>query len=516
MRLSDHDLLRQYAHGGSQTAFAALVARHLNLVFSGARRQVRSPELAEEVAQSVFIDLARNAATLKPATPLPAWLHLVTRRTAIDVIRRESRRQAREHQAAEIAAMKTRPSDWDAVEPLLDEAVESLGETDRAAILLRYFENKSLREVGATLGASEDAAQKRVRRAVEQLRAFFLRRGITVTAAGLVTDLSAHALQSAPAALGTTIASAVANTVSPAALTAAAAIFTMTAAQKAILAGILAIGLGSVGLEAILLRGRTEELASLRRGNASLAAQIRDTRQQQQFALQRRDEVNQQAGKLAARPAAPPVDPALETQLVAWLQRAAQLNQLRDARADLAIPEFQFLPNDKWFEAARTARLESDEDIRKIFADLRLQAEHGFVAPLQRALGEYLSVHGGTLPARATELAAYFHPPLDPSTLERYEMMASGNVADLPSRRMTVVTQRSPRDLERDRSWEIGTAGWSYGSALFYWAKEAAGEYAKANGGARPTDPAQLLPYISAPVDVEKLRPFMPALATRP
>src|SRR5476649_982025 len=100
MSMSDHDLLRDYAHDGSQAAFAALVERHLNLVYSAARRQVRSPQLAEEIAQSVFVDLARHASRFKPDMPLVAWLHVVSRRTAIDVIRRESRRQTREHDAA--------------------------------------------------------------------------------------------------------------------------------------------------------------------------------------------------------------------------------------------------------------------------------------------------------------------------------------------------------------------------------------------------------------------------------
>ncbi len=109
MGTSDPELLQRYAETGSQEAFAALVKRHLDLVYSAARRQVRSPQLAEEVAQSVFLDLSRQAHTLQPGAPLAAWLYLVTRRTSIDVIRRESRRQAREQTAVAIAAMNTSP-----------------------------------------------------------------------------------------------------------------------------------------------------------------------------------------------------------------------------------------------------------------------------------------------------------------------------------------------------------------------------------------------------------------------
>src|SRR5262245_22795497 len=107
MMASDLDLLRQYARENSEEAFAALVQRHLDLVYSAALRQVRLPQQAEEVAQSVFTDLARNVHKLKPDTILTAWLYQVTRRTAVDVIRAESRRQLREQIATEIDAMNS-------------------------------------------------------------------------------------------------------------------------------------------------------------------------------------------------------------------------------------------------------------------------------------------------------------------------------------------------------------------------------------------------------------------------
>src|SRR5271169_1613902 len=119
MTPTDLDLLRDYAEKHSEPAFADLVQRHLNLVFSAALRQVRSPELAEEVAQSVFVDLARNSAGLTPDTVVAAWLYQVTRRTAIDVVRRESRRQLREQIAADTNQMNPSSPEWTAIEPLL-------------------------------------------------------------------------------------------------------------------------------------------------------------------------------------------------------------------------------------------------------------------------------------------------------------------------------------------------------------------------------------------------------------
>jgi uncharacterized protein (TIGR03435 family) len=202
---SDLDLLRQFVRENSQDAFNEIVRRHLNLVHSAALRQVRSPQLAEEIAQSVFADLARNAGKLKPDTILTAWLYSVTRRTAIDVVRKESRRQLREQIAVEMNDMNATANDWTQIEPLLDDAMAALDETDRSAILLRYFENKSLREVGESLKISDDAAQKRVSRAVERLREFFSKQKITIGVSGLAVLISANGVQSAPAALAKTV-----------------------------------------------------------------------------------------------------------------------------------------------------------------------------------------------------------------------------------------------------------------------------------------------------------------------
>jgi len=128
MTASDLDLVRQYTREQSEDAFAELVSRHLDLVYSAALRQVRSPQLAEEVSQCVFIDLSRNASRLNSGTVLTAWLYQVTRRTAIDVVRRESRRQAREQLAfgiADMNSMNSTSSAWPQIEPLLDEAMDS-------------------------------------------------------------------------------------------------------------------------------------------------------------------------------------------------------------------------------------------------------------------------------------------------------------------------------------------------------------------------------------------------------
>jgi len=262
---SDLELLQRFVRDNSQDAFGEIVRRHLNLVYSAALRQVCSPQLAEEIAQSVFADLARNVGKLKPDTVLTAWLYAVARRTAIDAVRKESRRQLREQIAVEMNQMNATADDWKQIAPLLDDAMAALDESDRTAVLLRYFENKSLREVGKDLRISDDAAQKRVSRAVDQLREFFTKRRLTIGAAALATLLSANAVQSAPAGLAATILS-----------TTATATLGITMLHKILIAGMATAAVAAV-VYAVHLQG---QIGSLQQQQSSLQGQIAELEQE--------------------------------------------------------------------------------------------------------------------------------------------------------------------------------------------------------------------------------------------
>src|SRR2546427_8455232 len=209
----DSALLRQYVENQSDEAFAALVTRHINLVYSVALRSVGDPHQAEEITQAVFILLAKKAAQLRHDRALSSWLFQATRLTASNFVRSESRRQHLEQEAYMQSLLDETGSDiWRQIAPLLDDAVAGLSETDRHAIVLRFYEGRNLREVGAALGASEDAAEKRVNRAVEKLRTFLTRRGITLSATVLTTTIASQAVTAAPAGLavsrdGTTVGS---------------------------------------------------------------------------------------------------------------------------------------------------------------------------------------------------------------------------------------------------------------------------------------------------------------------
>ena len=185
------------------------MTRHINLVYSVALRHVGDPHQAEEITQAVFILLARKAPQLRHDKALSSWLFQATRLTASNFVRGETRRHRREQEAHMQAVLDESGNDvWRQIAPLLDSAVGSLSEKDRQAIVLRFYEGRNLRHVGAALGVSEDAAEKRVSRAIERLREFLAKRGVTAGAGGLAVVITANAVQAAPVGLAATLSSA--------------------------------------------------------------------------------------------------------------------------------------------------------------------------------------------------------------------------------------------------------------------------------------------------------------------
>lgn len=203
-------LLAEYANNGSEPAFRELVARYIDLVYSTAVRLVNGDtHRANDVVQTVFMDLARLARTLSPEVMLGGWLHRRTWHVATTLMRAERRRQQRERQAVEMNDFQNPSQDeFERIAPLLDDAINQLGDRDRAAILLRFFEHRDLRAVGEMLGSNEDAAQKRVARAVEKLRGHFARRGMVASAVAITSALAAHAVHAAPAGLASAVTTA--------------------------------------------------------------------------------------------------------------------------------------------------------------------------------------------------------------------------------------------------------------------------------------------------------------------
>jgi len=251
--MDDMTLLREYAANNSEPAFAELVSRRLNFVYSSALRQVRDPHLAGEITQAVFIILAQKAGRISDKTILTGWFFRTTRFAALAQMRACAKRSMRTAIVEKELQMQTEDSSpapdeiWNQMSPLLDEALAALGEKDRQAVLLRFFENKSLAEVGNKLGMGEDTARKRVSRALEKLNRYFAKRGVNSTAETIAGTISANSIQAVPMALAKSVAAlavakgAAASGSTLALIKGALNIMAWTKAKIAIATGILVI-----------------------------------------------------------------------------------------------------------------------------------------------------------------------------------------------------------------------------------------------------------------------------------
>jgi RNA polymerase sigma factor (sigma-70 family) len=209
--MNDWELIQDYCRNGSESAFTALVKRHVDFVYCAALRQVRDPSLAEDTSQAVFLLLARKAQSFRPGTVLVSWLFRTTHFIAARALRSKYRRQRRELEVANMNSQTTASEtdhDWELVAPVLDEALAALPQKDRDVVLLRFIARKSFSQVGAEIGVSEDAAKKRVSRALARLREFFMQRGATLSVAAIAVILAERAVQASPAELAIKIAAA--------------------------------------------------------------------------------------------------------------------------------------------------------------------------------------------------------------------------------------------------------------------------------------------------------------------
>lgn len=276
--MRDADLLLDYLKNGSEAAFTELVKRYVNLVYATARRHVGDAHSAEEIAQSVFCLLARKAGGLTTKRTLAGWLYLATCFKAAKVVRTEQRRRRREKEAAEMYQHNFKAEEmWEVLSPALDEGLNQLGEKDRLAVLLRFFQRKPMREVGEALGISEAAAKMRVGRAVEQLRQFFVRRGIACSSAALTVLLAEKTAQAAPEAMSAIISKAVLSggVASATSTTALIRILTLMAKTRAtILTGaVIAALLLAVKLQSAKPRSPQKQIAESTQNSTASRAQ---------------------------------------------------------------------------------------------------------------------------------------------------------------------------------------------------------------------------------------------------
>lgn len=312
MTTDDMALVREFSVRHSDAAFATLVQRHVNLVYSAAHRQVGDAHLAQEITQAVFLVLARKATALGSTTILSAWLYRTTRYVAADALRSQRRRAQREQEAYMQSQLNDSTTDaWSQLAPMLDEAMADLGETDRSALVLRFFENRTAAEIAAALRVKEAAAQKRVARALEKLRKIFLRRGVALSTASIAGAISANSISAAPVAVAVSVAQIVG--------TSAVATASTLTLMKGVL-GLMTISklqLGTVGV--LVVAGLATPLLLEHRANARLREENLALRQPQ--------------AATAATPAG--VEPAVSDELERLRREHAELLKLRGEIARL-------------------------------------------------------------------------------------------------------------------------------------------------------------------------------------
>lgn len=531
MSHTDLELLARYTSEHAEDAFAELVGRHLDLVYSAALRQVHSPQLAEDVAQSTFTDLAKSAHRLASDTILTAWLYQVTRRTAIDVVRREARRLLREHIAAEMNAMNASATNWTHIEPLLDEAMQALDDTDRTAILLRYFENKTLREVGLSLGTGEDAAQKRVSRAVERLREYFTKHGVTVAATGVIAAISANAVQAAPVGLVITISTAATlagTAVSTSIVISAIKTIAMTTVQKVIITATLTAVLGAGIYQAYQAAALRRQNQSLQRKQETLSAQVEQSQRERGDMTNRlallADELAQMKDrdaellKLRAEITKLRSDAGFaltEPSMQIWVKQVALLKHKLEQMPDKKIPELQFATEKDWANAVWGADLTTEDGVRESLSKVREEAENRFLNEMMKdAFKKYLAAHDGILPAELYQLKPYFDAPVTDEMLQRYKLLQSGR----PDNSASLVRLEAYADEQYDSNHEMSINGASGGrfNQVQRLVVGAAAEFAKDNYGQTPTDPSQVAPYLKTAIDPITIQKYLAQVAADP
>src|ERR1051326_438905 len=526
---SDIQILREYALRGDESAFREIVERHTDLVYSAALRQTDSPDRARDVTQSVFTDLARKAADLSkkfgPDSSLAGWLYRSTRFAALKGLRADRRRLEYERRAMEHLATNPDPtSNWEDIRPLLDEALSGLSDEDRDALLLRFFKDHDFRSVGRALGISDDAAQKRVSRALEKLREYLLRRGIQTSATALSVIITANAVHAAPA--GLTAAVTTAALVPGASLAiglTATKILTMTTLQKALISGAIAVAVGAgiyEGRKASHLESTvealkqqqsplTDQIAQLTKARQDASNLLAAAREESARLREQLSELPKLRGKVAQLEndsrefttlKATLADDKTLTAVVSWKQRVDQLRARLEQTPEARIPELQLFAEEDWLNAAR-GKLETDTDYRKALSTLRGAGENKLATMLQKPLKDYLKANGNAFPTEISQLKPFLAPNTDDALLQRWEIAPASTIKSLGLGGDALITEKSAVDEVFDMRHGIGP----YGSGTTDFLSSETRllmeplwkAFAADHNGNEPDSVTQLMPYAS-------------------
>lgn len=443
---TDTALLERFVEEHSEAAFAELVRRHVDLVHSAALRQVAGDaHKAQDVTQAVFGELARKASRLAGHRCLAGWLYTTARHMASRLQRTEARRAARETASL---AMKDSNTDseneaiWHEIGPVLDEAMQELGEKDREAVILRFFQSKPLSEVGTALRLNENAARMRVDRALEKLRRHLSRKGIKSSASLLGAALAANAVSTAPASLASIVLGPALAGAASAAPTMLSIIHFMTASQlKATVA-------------ALAIVGTTTGLIVSRRTNHKLHEQIASLRVQASEAERLRAD-NKRLGQLE-------IDQAeldrLRSQTSELLRLRGEVTQLKQRLASIPPPASPTRTDSKTPQAPLT------EEQRREMAQNLGMAKMTLTRVWGTALLAYASANG-KFPEQLADVQDYL--PSIPKEVDfliglsspsDFELVYHGSLSDVKHPERTIVMrEKEPFNFQED-----GTASRTY------------------------------------------------------
>lgn len=498
---SDSELLLRYAHDRDETAFAELVRAHIDLVYSAALRRVGGDShAATEITQEVFLAMSRHAERLARHPVLNAWLHTSTRNAASNLRRRAHRR---ERQTQEILAVQTLHSstnlsgEWQAVRDTLDTALDELNETDRQAIILRFFEGQSYPAMGEMLGLKEETARMRVGRALEKLRARLARRGIASTAAILGGALTSHAVVAAPAGLAAKITTTVVSSAVVVAMPAAGLIHLMsttklvaTLTAVAVIAGVSLLVYPRLAPPATLAVTPPAKPTAPKPGSTPPAANLGDDSHAANLAaLLQRDQTNRAA--TASR------------ELTDAAEKIAALRDILARLPEQSIPELKLTTNGDWHLAV-DGRLETPEDFRRALGKIRSAAETRFAKLVHPAVQAYLQANAKQFPTDPLQLASFIGPEIDRAMLQRYKVVPATTIANMGMGGDWAITQASLIDSDFDSTTVIGSLGFGSTNAPITHAEEIAtlrpvmNAYQAAHGK-RHNDLRDLAPYVTTP-----------------
>jgi RNA polymerase sigma factor (sigma-70 family) len=436
----DRALLGMFLDEHSESAFAEIVQRHIDLVYTVALRQLRGDaHLARDATQGAFCELARNARKLRDHRNLSGWLYNTTRFVASRLIRAESRRSARELAYAMNNNDQSAPApetSWNEVENLLDDAMQDLSGSDREAVLLRYFRNESFGAIGAALGSTENAARMRVERALEKLRLALHRRGVTCPASVLSALLAANAISAAPLGLASAISAPAISAAAAATTTSLVPLLNFMTATKLKTAAVALVLTGTTTGWLVAQRNSTQlhsEVSELRR-RATLQEMAGATDQTRQFAIGQ-DELAQ-----------------LRAQQSELMRLRAEVTQLRNqVQERAAVP--RITANSSPPPESSPAEEEAREELKmRGIARMTLSRNWGI------AFMHFAEANNGQMPTDFQQ-AAEFLPelpaemaPLAGSTLD-YEITFHGRLQDIENAPQAIIMrEKTPFHFKPDGS----------------------------------------------------------------